>query len=195
MATGAFEKDSIGWRFQQLLQRGGEWWELQLQKWFKDIPNPNVIWVIVIFVMFILLVFLLIWLGWRLWQWLDPYIQRIGTQISQSIENKAQTEISVAGWLKRSAQFQQRGNYSQACRCLYLAMLQRLHDSGLILHQDSRTDGEYLYLIQQLPQPDPYETLLITHQQLCFADRSASLSLLEECQQAYQQIDLTTLNG
>ena len=42
--------------------------------------------------------------------------------------------------------------------------------------------------ILELPQPDPYETLLITHQQLCFGQREASASLYARCHQACQEI-------
>ena len=57
-----------------------------------------------------------------------------------------------------------------------------------MVHQPSRTDGEYLQLIQQLPQPAPYETVIAIHQQLYFGNAEASQSTFEQCQQAYQQI-------
>ncbi|MEG4349975.1 DUF4129 domain-containing protein [Microcoleus sp. LAD1_D3] len=61
---------------------------------------------------------------------------------------------------------QQQGKYRQAYRCFYMALLQRLNDAGTVVYQPSRTDGEYLQLIEQLPQPAPYETLIKIHQQL-----------------------------
>jgi len=67
-------------------------------------------------------------------------------------------------------------------------VLQRLNDAGTAVHQPSRTDGEYLELIQQLPQPVPYETVITIHEQLHFGTREASASTFEQCQQAYQQI-------
>ena len=69
-----------------------------------------------------------------------------------------------------------------------MAALQRLNDAGTAIHQTSRTDGEYLQLIQQLPQPAPYETVISIHQQLYFGNAEASQSTFEQCQQAYQQI-------
>jgi hypothetical protein len=68
-------------------------------------------------------------------------------------------------------------------------MLQRLNDTGIVKDQPSRTDGEYLQLVQQLPQPQPYQTLLITHQELSFSNAEASPSLFDECQQAYREIE------
>jgi len=69
-----------------------------------------------------------------------------------------------------------------------MAVLQRLNDAGTAVHQPSRTDGEYLELIQQLPQPVPYETVITIHEQLYFGNTEASASTFEQCQQAYQQI-------
>ncbi|MEG4036609.1 DUF4129 domain-containing protein [Microcoleus sp. w1-18aA5] len=89
----------------------------------------------------------------------------------------------------RSQKLQQQGKYRQACHCLYMALLQRLNDAGTVVYQPSRTDGEYLQLIQQLPQPVPYETLIRIHQQLYFRNRRADPSTFEQCQQAYQQIN------
>ncbi|NEQ27810.1 MAG: DUF4129 domain-containing protein, partial [Microcoleus sp. SIO2G3] len=111
------------------------------------------------------------------------------SQFSPKLPQTSVSELSVAGWLERSQKFQQQGNYQEACLCLYRAMLQRLNDAGIAPHQSSRTDGEYLQLIRQLPQPQPYQTLLMTHQQLCFSNTEASPSVFEQCQQAYREIE------
>ncbi|WP_445242262.1 hypothetical protein [Microcoleus sp. Pol17_C1] len=37
-----------------------------------------------------------------------------------------------------------------------MAVLQRLNDAKTVVYQPSRTEAEYLQLIQQLPQPAPY---------------------------------------
>jgi hypothetical protein len=65
---------------------------------------------------------------------------------------------------------------------------ERLDDAGTVVYQPSRTDGEYLQLIQQLPQPVPYETLIRIHEQLYFGNTEADASTFEQCQQAYQKI-------
>jgi hypothetical protein len=70
-----------------------------------------------------------------------------------------------------------------------MAMLQRLNDSGLAPHHSSRTDGEYLQLVQQLSQPQPYQTLIMTHQRLCFSNAEVSSAVFEQCQQAYREIE------
>jgi hypothetical protein len=68
-----------------------------------------------------------------------------------------------------------------------MATLQRLHDSAIAPHQPSRTDGEYLQLVQQLPQSQSYQALIATHEQLCFNAEIVPENF-SQCQQAYQEI-------
>ncbi len=199
MSKGSFEKDSFGWQLSQLQQQVGEWWELQTSRFSPNLPDSSLpswwdspilqtiakaaIWAIVIF--------LVIWVGWQLWRRLQPYIYSLTQQLNQPVTTASQTsakELSVESWLQRSQQFQQQGNYREACQCLYMAMLQRLNDRGIALHEPSRTDGEYLKLVQHLPTPKPYRTLLLTHQQLCFSKVDVSSSVFDQCQQAYREI-------
>lgn len=200
MSKGSFEKDSLGWQLSQLLQQIGEWWELQTSRFSPDVPNASLpswwnspilqaiakaaIWAIVIF--------LAIWVGWQLWRWLQPYVYSFTQQLNQPVKpvtNTPAKQLSVDSWLQRSQKFQQQGNYREACQCLYMAMLQRLNDKGIVLHEPSRTDGEYLKLVRHLPQPKPYQTLLTIHQRLCFSKAEASTSVFEKCQQAYRDIE------
>lgn len=191
-----FKKDSLGWRLQQLQQRIGEWWELQLQKLNFKLPNTDLNPIDNWFIkelFLILFLILILWLSWIIIKRWFPSFQLMLTQTNQSfqeIQDKLSQESSVDKLFAKAQKFQQQGNYYQACRYLYLAMLQRLNDSGMITHQASRTNEEYLLLTSQLPDPDPYETILIIHQQICFGNQNPTLSLFETCQQAYQQIDL-----
>lgn len=200
MSRGSFEKDSLGWQLQQLQQRVGEWWELQTSRFSPDIPNASlpswwnspILRTIVKAATWAIAIFLVIWVGWQLWRRLQPYVYSLTQQLNQSDEKATKTpakELSVDSWLQRSQKFQQQSNYSEACRCLYMAMLQRLNDKGIALHELSRTDGEYLKLVRQLPKPKPYQTLLMTHQRLCFSKTEASSSVYERCQQAYREIE------
>jgi len=200
MSNGSFEKDSLGWQLSQLQQRFGEWWELQLSRFS---PNPSkaslpswwnspMIQMLAKAAFWLILALLLTWIGLQIWRWLRPYLYSLTHSLNQSAQKVTQTpaqSLSVAGWLQRSQKFQQQGHYREACRSLYMAMLQRLHDNGIAPHESSRTDGEYLKLVQQLPQPKPYRTLLMTHQQLCFSNTEASSADFEQCQQAYQEIE------
>ena len=193
MANNSFEKENLGWWLQQLQQRIGEWWELQLSKFLK-IPNLNIpdyqppknweLWLqnSLIFICFA-------FLFWIIWRFRKTFIRYFYQLKTLKLEQPAKTPIySVSYWIQRSRDYQTTGDYYQACRCLYFAMLQQLHDQGWITHQASRTDEEYRLLILELPQPDPYEILFITHQELCFGKRDATAQLVADCQQAFQQI-------
>ncbi|MGK7874926.1 MAG: DUF4129 domain-containing protein [Xenococcaceae cyanobacterium] len=200
MSAGSFEKNNLGWQLYQLGQRIGEWWELQTYKVADNIPDipglswldSEIFWMIAKVVFWLILALLLIWAALQIIGLVSPYLYTLRNKLSQAVERETKTavkELSVTGWLGRSRKFQQQGNYREACLCLYMATLQRLNDSGIAPHQPSRTDGEYLQLIQQLPQPIPYQTLLLTHQQLCFGNAEASPSVFEECQEAYREIE------
>lgn len=200
MPTGSFEKNSFGWQLGQLQQRVGEWCELQTSRFSPNLPQVSlpswldspIVGMILKVVFWLLWALLLSWTALQIMRLLSPYFYSLRNQLSQPANSKTKTpnsELSVAGWLERKQKFQQQGNYREACLCLYKAMLLRLHDTGIAKAQPSRTDGEYLQLIKQLPQPQPYQTLLMTHQQLCFSNAEASLLVFEQCQQAYREIE------
>ena len=200
MPTGSFEKTSFGWQLSQLQQRVGEWWELQTSRFAPNLPDVSVpswldsrvVWIIAKAAFWVILALLLSWAALQIMRLLSPYFYTLTNQLSQPADRATKTsdsELSVAGWLQRSQKFQQQGNYREACLCLYMGMLQRLNDTGLVPHQSSRTDGEYLQLIQQLPKPTPYQTLLVNHQELCFSNTEASRSVFDQCQEAYREID------
>lgn len=194
--TNQYQKDSIGWQVQQWQQRLGEWWELKTSNTFSDAETPA--WLLspllekVVEVIFWFLVILIIsWLVWQIWQLVSPYLYNFNLRLSQQERQptrKEKKELSAAGWLTKANQFKLQGNYQEACICIYLAMLQYLHEQSAIPHQFSRTDEEYLRLVQQLPNFPPYQTILLNHQQLCFGNAQASSKLVDELQQAYRQI-------
>ncbi|MEC4804261.1 MAG: DUF4129 domain-containing protein [Jaaginema sp. PMC 1079.18] len=194
----ADRQNSLGWQFHLFQKRLGEAWEYWTSRWGKGLSDSwDRDWSnwqdLTNFVFWGLLVMLSIWLLWLLGKALLPRLWarlRYSRLQKRSQRTRAATTsvASVNQWWARSQSFAQGGDYHQACIAVYLAMLQHLHDRGIAPHKSSRTDGEYLKIIQQLPQPQPYQTLLITHQQLCFSDRPASLQLWEQCQQAYKGI-------
>ena len=190
-----FEKNSWGWQISQFQQQVGEWLELQLSHFGSNLPNlPN--WSLsrwslnLIFAIAWLLVALVVfWLVWQLWRFLQPYLYSLGFQTEKSTGiSTTTTQLSQEAWLKRSQVYFNNGNYREACRCLYMAMLQRLDESAIAPHQPSRTDGEYLQLVQQLPLSQSYQTLIATHEQLCFGDVEILPENYNSCQQAYREI-------
>lgn len=207
MATESFEKNGIGWQLQQLQQRVGEWWEWQTNQLDRNMPEdiwPSwldlpLLWGIIKGIFGVLLVALLVLLSWQIWRGLRRYFSRLKSRTGDGVRVSIEPNLSVTNWLKRSQQFQQQGDYYQACRCLYLAMLQKLNDTGAIPHQGSRTDGEYLQTLralQSLSDDRAYRTLFMTHQRLCFGSLEASPSVLEDCQRAYRSLDRpSTIEG
>lgn len=198
MDAAPHQDNSIGWQLYQLQQRINQGWERlsdRLLESLGNVPDPDLDtsrWPdLTEYIFWGVLSLLSLTLLWTLWRSLSPRVRawmrnsRPGRSPRLQDPNR---EVSAAQWGARSRSFAQAGDYYQACIALYLAMLQHLHDRNIAPHQPSRTDGEYLQIIQQLPQPQPYQTLLITHQQLCFSNVPASLQLWEQCQQAYKTI-------
>ncbi|MFM7191058.1 MAG: DUF4129 domain-containing protein [Microcystaceae cyanobacterium] len=198
MKTESFEKSNLDWQLRQLSQNFSEWWELQRSKVFgrlantpfPTLENPEFWAKFIADSLLFLLLALIIGILWQTRQYWLRYLQQWRSFSLPTFSPTA--TVSVNDWLRRSQSYQQKGDYYQACRCLYLGMLQHLHDQNLIPRLESRTDEEYRLLVLDLPEPDPYETLLIIHEQLCFAQQTASPHLYQRCQQAFQQI-LTTL--
>ncbi len=194
MAVDSFDKNSLGWQLQQLGQRIGEWIEAR----FPQNPNlpqaPNwsfPSWLLEVAFWAIVLSATL-WLSWQLVRLLAPYLTRSRAQDARWQIRKSASDDpakTVADWIRQMQEFQRQGNYREACRALYMAMLQRLNDTKLVPHQFSRTDGEYLQVVQQLPQSQAYQTLIQTHEQLCFGNGAVSADLFQRCQRAYQEIE------
>lgn len=199
MSTDNFEKTSWDWQLSQLQQQVREWTEYEFSRLQSALPQLPPGWSIspwlsqLLNLLFWLVVAVfLIWIVWRLWREFHPYVyswlNRRGNS-SAADATIGSNDLSVGLWLARSQEFYRQGNYREACRCLYLAILQRLHDTSLVRHQTSRTDGEYLQLLRSSVTPiQPYETLITTHEQLCFGDAEILPENYEHCQQAYREI-------
>ncbi|HEY9626265.1 MAG TPA: DUF4129 domain-containing protein [Coleofasciculaceae cyanobacterium] len=196
-AAGTFEKTSFDWQLRQLQQQFGEW----LQRLFLNDSNlPSEKWQLPPWLLEGLFWFIVIglvsFLGWQLYRWLSPYLAVVWRSRQPSLAVSASTPeiLPVAAWLQRSRQAQQQSNYREACRALYMAMLQRLNDQNLITQQPSRTDGEYatlLHTLSTLDQPQPYHLLLRTHERLCFSEADITAETYDRCWQAYREIDPT----
>lgn len=199
MTTGSFEKNNLGWQIGQLQQKFQEFWELQTYNLANNIPDLSLpSWLdspitqqFTKVIFWLMVAAIVIWLTWKILPFLRSYIRNLKKRLERSVDRtptKLVKERSIAQLLSKAQKYKQQGNYREAIFCFYLAMLQRLNDSGTIPHQSSRTDGEYLQLIQSLPQAQPYQILFATHQQLCFGNAEASIDLLEQCQKAYQNL-------
>jgi hypothetical protein len=119
---------------------------------------------------------------------LDLWLTGVRRNNSKSTKTP-ESALSEKVWLGRSQELYRQGNYREACRCIYFAMLHYLHAKGILPDKSSRTDGEYLQLLQSSGVPmQPYETLITTHEQICFRDTEIHRENYEQCQQAYREI-------
>lgn len=195
MSAASFEKNSLDWQLRLLRQQMGEWLERlfasnapssRVNPSLPSIPDwlsEGLFWLIVLL--------LASWAIWQLYRLVNPYFARSifsqGRAIARSPSPEA--NLTVNDWLARSRVAQNQGNYREACRALYMAALQRLSDAEVIRNQPSRTDGEYLNLVQPLPKATAYSTLIRTHERLCFSDAPISSDAFTDCQQAYRDLE------
>jgi hypothetical protein len=168
-----------------------EWLELQFPKspTYQGDPVPSWLVQTVFWVVAIALATWLLWQSYRWWRhyWRDRRSRARSYRVHE-VARPAES-LTVAQWLQQAQILQRQGNYAMACRALYMAMLQRLDDTKQLPLLSSRTDGEYRQLIQSLPHPQPYTTLINTHEQICFGNAPVSANLFQHCQQAYREIE------
>jgi Domain of unknown function (DUF4129) len=189
-------KTNFWWQWRQTQQRLGEWIELQLNPprtpaLSKNSGGWSLQWLApyITTILGVLLVGLLVFIIVRGVQgWLK---QREGREFAGDPLAIAEDEpiVSQQEWLTRSQAFQRQGNFTQAARSLYFALLQNLSDRQLIPEKRSRTDQEYVAITQELGQPNAFATLLQTHEQIQFAGNELSAQDYERCQQAYGAAD------
>ena len=190
MSTAA-EKTSLRWQLEQLQQQLGEWLEVRFRSddrdWNFDF-FPKWLWPLLVKLVWLALAGLVFWFGYRV---IYPYLQQWLGQTKQTKSELVQPVqvFTVNELLAQSQQFQRAGDYTQASRWLYLAMLQRLNDANLIPHQDSRTDREYIQALSTVPIVNVGEILVSIHEQLHFGNRQIASADFDRCQQAYRQIE------
>jgi hypothetical protein len=188
----AFEKNNPFWQLQQLGQRVNEAVE-QLFSSSSNLSPPD--WVLPEWLLrslfWVILFALLGWLGWQFFPLLKHYLhQLIPTRFEvKGGQQNQEGVLPAAPWLRRSHTYARQGNYREACRCLYQAALQHLDDTRLVPQEQSRTNGEYLTLLQTVPDPRPFRVLFQTHEQLCFSNTPISAEDFDHCERAYQEIE------
>lgn len=195
MTAGAYKTHTPGWQIRQTVQRSREWFDYQFSKidvegpdlpqwdWSKDAAR-GLFWLLVIA--------LGLWLSWLLYRVLRQYWEQRQTRRAgaPALRPVSKTELkSALEWWREANALAQVGHYREACRALYLAALQKLHEQQRIGHDPSRSDGEYLKTLLQEPRSRPYELLIRTHERTEFGNVAASAETYQRCRQAYREID------
>jgi Domain of unknown function (DUF4129) len=187
-----FQKTNWSWQLEQLQERLAEWIEAKLR--FAAPKQGLPAWLIHT-ISFILWAMLGIGVMFTFYLLLKRYIPNLATRRTKNDSAPPPDRIyTITELLAQAQQFQSKKNYSEACRYLYLAALQRLNDANLIPHQNSRTDREYAAILCNLPTITQSNILLQTHEQLQFADRTITVDGFNRCQEAYTQLDIQLKN-
>jgi len=224
MADTPYNTSSLGWEIRQLMRQLGEWIEYRADRtegpnwpkwswpdWLRwDLPDAvgqTLFWMVI--------AGLSLWLAWLLYLALEPLVVEwlAKDQAWTHFGRKAavdEVERSAQYWWQQAQQLAKAGSYSEACRALYRATLQQLHEREILRHLSSRTDGEYLQGLEQrlgrgggesssasiaresveegLSVPRPYQLLIGTHERLVFGSAIASAEMFQRCRRAYEEI-------
>ncbi len=189
-----FERDSIGWQIDKLSRHWDEWMESNTntsQPPDYEAPSVEMDWLLPFLYAsaWLLLIVFLAWLGLITYRLSRNYWLGRRRRATRRAE-VPYPDRTVAEFLRTAQTLYQQGNYREACRHLYLALLQTLHDRQIIPQQLSRTDGEYRrVLAQKKAVPlQPCTTIINLHERLIFSDLTASPQDFDLCQTAFNQV-------
>ncbi|MCS6959911.1 MAG: hypothetical protein RMK91_07655 [Pseudanabaenaceae cyanobacterium SKYGB_i_bin29] len=187
-----FRRTGIGWEINKLRRHFNEWWETVTRFSSANTTyDPLPLWLseLLTGIAWAMLLVFLAWLGLKLYRlgrnyWLERQrrIMAVGTIITP--------QKGVAELLGKAELNLQQGDYAAACRYLYLALLQLLHDRDILPQEASRTDGEYrLYLRQKRLQPlTDFLTIINLHERLHFSNSSTSEQEFIDCKNAFDRV-------
>lgn len=196
MSRDSYNTDSLLWQARQTMQRFREWIEYQVSQWDVDPPDlPHSPWSRTLGqgLFWLLTSVLVIWLIWLICRALAPTIRQWLKQDRQWLARGVGAPSPVAThspqyWWRQAQVHAQQGNYQAACRALYRATLQQLNDTQTLLHDPSRTDGEYLQSLENSTLFRPYQLIIRTHERLTFSWAIASAEMFQRCRRAYKEI-------
>ena len=192
MFPSSHRTNSPGWQIRQGFQRLGEWWEYQAAKIdFEGPEPPDWGWIEPLGrgLFWLLVAALALWTAWLLYQGVKTFLDRQeGTVVTASPGPSEEVLRQAAQYWREAQDLAKKGDYAGACRALYMAGLIRLNATETVPYLPSRTDGEYLFCIDQQTAPRPYQLLIRTHERLTFGGARATEEMYQRCQRAYQEI-------
>jgi hypothetical protein len=205
MPSDRFEKNSISWQLQQFKQSVGEGIEQFLANLrfnpppsgdSPKTPNWDLGWLLYwrYFLLTVVLLLALAWLVWWLWPIAKEVIDRWRQRQGPEVAGPYQSARSASLLAQDARDYGTRGNYREACRALYLAMLQQLNDRKILQNQPSRTDGEYTRLVEPLKTAQAHQRILEIHEQITFRPGPVDAATFKACETAYNTIDQAAEN-
>ncbi|MEM6837238.1 MAG: DUF4129 domain-containing protein [Cyanobacteria bacterium P01_C01_bin.120] len=192
--ASSIQSSSVPWQIRQGGKNLSEWIQLQLSQRAanESTPPPDFDFPQWLgpFIMWSLIIAGAIWLGWVLVQALEQYqASRRARPAKPTVEFMVPLEKhTAAGWLRQAQQFERDGKWREACRALYMAALQLLHEREWLADLPSRTDGEYLQAVQQLQKPRPLQVLIRTHERSLFGGEVLAADNVQRCRRAYEEL-------
>lgn len=187
-----FRRDGIGWQIGKLRRNFDEWLEVVTRSEETERERSVIAdWVLHLLnvLAWVVLILFLAWLGLIIYRTGRNYwLERQGR--SARLEEVFHSHKPFAELLQSAQTYYNQGNYQEACRHLYLALLQILHDRGILPQAVSRTDGEYRrFLGQKSALPlQSYRTVINLHENLTFGSLVPSKQDFENCRMALDQI-------
>lgn len=99
----------------------------------------------------------------------------------------------MAAWLRRAEELARAGNYLEAVRALYLAVLSLLHRKHLLRVEPTRTNGEYAQQLRRAPEapPDlhvPFEQLTGLFEVKWYGERACAAAEYAACRGLAEEI-------
>ena len=195
MPSSTFEKTNPAWDLRLWQQRSSEWFERILSSWQpSDSPDsitnpvrpptiPAQLWTVIFWLLVLALVTTIVW---NLYPIVYRYLTKSQLQGPLAPSPKP-IDRTQNQWLQQAQEAQGQGDYTQACRALYFAMITKLQDQTLLSNDPSLTNGEYRHLLKT--RSASYRTLINAHDESLYTDRPITQDRYAECDRAYRDID------
>ena len=200
---GDYSTTSPSWQMGRLARRFRQWVAYELSKLnfdgpdLPELPDWSLSEAVQQILFWSLVTLLTLWLAFLLYRALEQPVRdwlertqgwtRLGDRTPSP-----EKEHSAQYWWQQAQTYAKQGNYKEACKALYRATLQQLHDTQVLPHDASRTDGEYLRSLKQTTDvhsvPRPYQLLIGTHERLVFGITDASAGMFKRCRLAYEEV-------
>lgn len=157
---------------------------LLLLRWLKELLRSTGLLKIALFGLYLCLLLVPIAILVSLWKKTErrPASQSVQAELG---EGTATTQDS--GALREQAQMHlSRGEYQLAIRCLHLSLLCLLAERGLIAFDPSKTNGEYVRMLQDKPSLHVVlRALTRRFDDIWYGTKTASLTLYQQFEQDY----------